>query len=67
MSRVCRMRSDRADGDRLRASRARAAAPAARDLVALAADPETGNVGRLTVSTPAGKVELDRSATRAPP
>lgn len=36
----------------------------ARDLVALAADPETGDVGRLTVSTPAGKVELiERNAS----
>ena len=36
----------------------------ARDLVALAPDPETGDVGRLTVSTPAGKVELiERNAS----
>jgi outer membrane protein OmpA-like peptidoglycan-associated protein len=30
----------------------------ARDVVALAADPESGEVGRLTVTSPAGRVEL---------
>jgi outer membrane protein OmpA-like peptidoglycan-associated protein len=30
----------------------------ARDVVALAADPETGDVGRLSVTTPRGQVEL---------
>jgi outer membrane protein OmpA-like peptidoglycan-associated protein len=32
--------------------------PPSRDTVALAPDPDTGNVGRLTVSTAAGNVEL---------
>lgn len=32
--------------------------PPVRDLVTLAPDPETGDLGRLTVTTPAGSVEL---------
>jgi outer membrane protein OmpA-like peptidoglycan-associated protein len=32
--------------------------PPARDVIALAADPETGDVGGITASSPAGRVEL---------
>jgi len=39
--------------------RPRPAAPAARDVVAVAPDPESGDVGVVTVRTPVGEVTLD--------
>ena len=41
-------------------ARARPEAPGIREMVALAPDPESGDVGALTVGTAAGSVALDR-------